>query len=416
MVEGEDVEDIVILSQPNPDTRSNLPGIMKNIDDALYAVVPRIAIATRHMESTVSNVRSSLKVSIASFSNLQHLLYLKMKKNTQSQIYDSVIRGGSKDKFGKSLAPPSTCIPYASRHREQDDHLDDNPEGEKNAMNQKSTFGFLSANDSTSSNPTSSSKSKAVHKPRTYASQPPIPTYDDNWFTVHEIDNGVDISKEADTEFLAEIQAWESRQPDIPRQFPEKPAQVFQGCARDPNAPTRYLYNKDLCFLRNGNNEARKYVLSLHKILATSFVEDDLEELLKRWVRKVFTKFHVATRALRKISVINVEAKLEIVKIFLNDKDKELMALLEKAIEERLKYRHQMWEDKCDKDKELMAFHQQRALRKINVINVEAKLEIVKISLNDKDKEVTALLEKEIKEILKCRHQMRRWESFVNGR
>ncbi|GKE44282.1 hypothetical protein Tco_1471566, partial [Tanacetum coccineum] len=77
---------------------------------------------------------------------------------------------------------------------------------------------------------------------------------------------------------------WESRQEDVTPQVPEKPAQVFQGCERDPNAPTRYLYNKDLFFLNNGNTKARMYVLSLHKIHATSFPENDLEEVLKRWV------------------------------------------------------------------------------------------------------------------------------------
>ncbi|GJZ75617.1 hypothetical protein Tco_0640082 [Tanacetum coccineum] len=63
-----------------------------------------------------------------------------------------------------------------------------------------------------------------------------------------------------------------------------KPAQVFQGCERDPNTPTRYLYNKDLFFFKNINTEARKYVISLPKIHATSFPEDDLEEVLKIWV------------------------------------------------------------------------------------------------------------------------------------
>ncbi|GKD05775.1 hypothetical protein Tco_1180749 [Tanacetum coccineum] len=42
-------------------------------------------------------------------------------------------------------------------------------------------------------------------------------------------------------------------------------------------------------------------------------------------------------RVLRKISVINMEARHEIVKISLSEQDKELMALLEEEIEERLK-------------------------------------------------------------------------------
>ncbi|GJY56079.1 hypothetical protein Tco_0455194 [Tanacetum coccineum] len=37
----------------------------------------------------------------------------------------------------------------------------------------------------------------------------------------------------------------------------------------------------------NGNIEEKKYILSLHKIDATSFPEDDLEEKLTRWTRGI---------------------------------------------------------------------------------------------------------------------------------
>ncbi|GKE29563.1 hypothetical protein Tco_1444947, partial [Tanacetum coccineum] len=57
-----------------------------------------------------------------------------------------------------------------------------------------------------------------------------------------------------------------------------------------------------------------------------------------------------------------------------------------------------------------------RVLKKVSVINMEAKHEIVKISLRAKDKQLMALLEEEIEERLKYRLQMRRWESFLNGR
>ncbi|GJS10635.1 hypothetical protein Tco_0367431 [Tanacetum coccineum] len=57
-----------------------------------------------------------------------------------------------------------------------------------------------------------------------------------------------------------------------------------------------------------------------------------------------------------------------------------------------------------------------KVLRKISVINMEAKHRIVEISLSTKDKELMVLLEEEIKERLKYHLQMRRWESFMNGR
>ncbi|GKA43690.1 hypothetical protein Tco_0736414 [Tanacetum coccineum] len=84
------------------------------------------------------------------------------------------------------------------------------------------------------------------------------------------------------THFMKNQTVWESRQEDIRRPIP-KPL-VFYKPQRIPNEPLRYLYNKDLFFLKNGNTEEKKYVLSLHKIHAESFLEVDLEEMMNRWV------------------------------------------------------------------------------------------------------------------------------------
>ncbi|GJU59263.1 hypothetical protein Tco_1237029 [Tanacetum coccineum] len=120
--------------------------------------------------------------------------------------------------------------------------------------------------------------------------------------TDQEVDEDEDISEEAKTEFLVEIQGkkwvptiaafhkiksayndilksqcetgaeyeyhihqmtnymnnqimWECTQEDVTPQVPEKQAQVFQGCERDPKAPMRYLCNKDLFFLKYGNTK-----------------------------------------------------------------------------------------------------------------------------------------------------------------
>ncbi|GKB77020.1 hypothetical protein Tco_0943915, partial [Tanacetum coccineum] len=64
----------------------------------------------------------------------------------------------------------------------------------------------------------------------------------------------------------------------------KKPTPVVQGCGRDLKAPARCLYNEDLYYSKHGNTEEKKYVLSLHKIHATSFPEPDPEEKLNRWV------------------------------------------------------------------------------------------------------------------------------------
>ncbi|GJT37611.1 hypothetical protein Tco_0937476 [Tanacetum coccineum] len=76
----------------------------------------------------------------------------------------------------------------------------------------------------------------------------------------------------------------------------EKEAPLFLGPQRDPNEPLRFIWNKDLFCLKNGNTKAKKYVLSLYKIHATPFPKNDLEVLLSRWVAKVFKRFNEEAR------------------------------------------------------------------------------------------------------------------------
>nr|GEX95987.1 hypothetical protein [Tanacetum cinerariifolium] len=76
-------------------------------------------------------------------------------------------------------------------------------------------------------------------------------------------------------------------------------------------------------------------------------------------------------------SVINVEAKHEIVNIYLSAQDKELMDLLEEEIE-------------------VASSDEKRVLRMTSVINMEAKHEIVNIYLSAQDKELMDLLEEQI--------------------
>ncbi|GJS03679.1 hypothetical protein Tco_0320187 [Tanacetum coccineum] len=99
---------------------------------------------------------------------------------------------------------------------------------------------------------------------------------------------------EQTTNFMENQIVWESRQEDIRRPVP-RPL-VFFGPQRNPNEPPRYLYNKDLFFLKHGNTEEKKYVLSLHKIHAERFPEVDLEEGINRWVRKEFKTFNEDAR------------------------------------------------------------------------------------------------------------------------
>ncbi|GJS20689.1 hypothetical protein Tco_0449321 [Tanacetum coccineum] len=87
---------------------------------------------------------------------------------------------------------------------------------------------------------------------------------------------------------------WKSRQEDIKRS--KAYAHVFYGPQRNPNEPPRYLYNKDLFFLKYENTEEKSYILSLHKIHVVPFPKDDLEEKMNRWVQKEFKTFNDEAR------------------------------------------------------------------------------------------------------------------------
>nr|GEX85311.1 hypothetical protein [Tanacetum cinerariifolium] len=99
---------------------------------------------------------------------------------------------------------------------------------------------------------------------------------------------------EQSTSFIKNQIVWESRQQDIPRTIPN--TFIFYGPQRNPNKPQRPLYNKDLFFLKYGNTEEKKYILSLYKIHAEEFPKPDLKENLNRWVRKEFKTFNEDAR------------------------------------------------------------------------------------------------------------------------
>ncbi|GJX79642.1 hypothetical protein Tco_0327791 [Tanacetum coccineum] len=94
--------------------------------------------------------------------------------------------------------------------------------------------------------------------------------------------------------FMENQMVWESRQEDI-RQPILRPL-IFFRPQRNLNEPPRYLYNKDLFFLKNGNTKEKKYILSLYKIHAERFLEANLEEKMNRWVRKEFKDFNEDAR------------------------------------------------------------------------------------------------------------------------
>nr|GEW41250.1 hypothetical protein [Tanacetum cinerariifolium] len=65
---------------------------------------------------------------------------------------------------------------------------------------------------------------------------------------------------------------------------------LLEGEKKEPNEPPRYLYNKDLFFLKKENTKEKRYMLSLYKIHSISFPEEDLEKKMNRWVKSVLRR------------------------------------------------------------------------------------------------------------------------------
>ncbi|GJV15643.1 hypothetical protein Tco_1360966 [Tanacetum coccineum] len=212
--------------------------------------------------------------------------------NRQAQVVDLELWNVVKAKFEKSSALVSSCRIDAFRKRDHDDHQgDDAPlEGEKNAKRQKISKSSKSARGSL--------PKQLVKETITYASEQQLKQQDwDAWVDIPVIDEDEEILKEETSELINEylgiclplgtstkLHGESSILGKQARGFETTIAEalVFYGPQRNPNEPSRYLYNKDLFFLKNGNTEEKKYMLSLHKIHATSFPKEDLEEKMIR--------------------------------------------------------------------------------------------------------------------------------------
>ncbi|GKE05010.1 hypothetical protein Tco_1397028 [Tanacetum coccineum] len=216
---------------------------------------------------------------------------MKIKSNRQSQAVDSDLWNALREKYEKSSASTKSCRHDVFRKSDHDDHPDDDAllEGEKGAKRQKTLRGSKSIleidedkgipEDET---PELLNEFKIVDKQ--------VPTICDHKRMEATMKGIMSNQFRNAKEYACHIEqaknymenqiALESRRGDL--MVPNKDTMVYYGPKRYMNEPPRYLYNKDPFYLKNKNTEEKKYVLSLHKIHATSFLENDLEEKLTR--------------------------------------------------------------------------------------------------------------------------------------
>ncbi|GJR12974.1 hypothetical protein Tco_0795626 [Tanacetum coccineum] len=198
---------------------------------------------------------STTSTDTTSSADLQQQLYLKMQSNLQDQANDLALDND-----------------FYSQHH--DDHQDDDahPEEEKRVKRNKT--------------------SKISKSAREW----------DAWEEETVIDKDKVIPEDETPELITKFQNVDKRvltifdRARMEATLNNMLSNQFRNAEEDPNEPPRYLYNKDLFFLKNGNTEEKKYILSLHKIYAELFPEADLEEKMNRWVQKEFKNFNEDAR------------------------------------------------------------------------------------------------------------------------
>nr|GEX21788.1 retrovirus-related Pol polyprotein from transposon TNT 1-94 [Tanacetum cinerariifolium] len=279
-----------------------------------------------HMSNHILHVHPTASVS-SSIPDLQHQLYLKMKDDEQALQADISIWLSLKIKFERTSPLVEPCrIADVRTHDHEDHHDDDAREEHQYHLDQMLSY----------------MKSQIV---------------------------------------------WESKEEDLTLQIPKKPALVFQTCTRNPKISLISLVNHDLFYLKYGNIKAKRYVPSLDKIHAFSFLKDDLEELNTRWI--------VVKRADGEYSeFLGLDYK------YLHKNDIEDMYLM--CINGTIKDYRQTG---------LL-----RVLEKVKKFNLDVKHGYANLDLSNEDAECIEFYEEYIQERLRHRDQMRCWESYVNGR
>ncbi|GJR04463.1 hypothetical protein Tco_0527447 [Tanacetum coccineum] len=276
---------------------------------------------------------------------------------------------------------------------------------------------------------------------------------------------------------------WESRKEILVSPYPQKPTPVVQSCQRDPKAPALSLVNQDLLYLKKGNSEPEKIMMSLHKLPAIIFPDDDIEERTSRWKQKEPGKPKEIVYSNSKIvqiiktywelghehkfitEIITRRANGSIVSITESDyknlkkndiEDMYLLIINDKVddyaetglfwswsvfiritmiwervhdfqlvfsiVSERVYgiiYKNNKKEKRMMRHQEIHKFCDatlKRVLEGLKSYNNNVKHGYVTPSLSKEDVEYLQLFEKEIKERLKHRDQMRRWEMYMNER
>ncbi|GJT26951.1 hypothetical protein Tco_0907226 [Tanacetum coccineum] len=211
----------------------------------------------KRMEATLRDMLRGLEAS----------LYLNMKSDLQAQVANPELWDVLRAKFEKYSASAGSYKDDAFRKRDHDEHQgDDGPlDGEKNKKRQKTSKNSKSKRGSSSKQPVKATKTSASRQQQQDW---------DAWVDDLVVDKDEVILEDETPKLIEEFQNVDKRVPTI---FDSKRMEATL---------------RDMLRGLKANIEEKRYVLSLHKIHAILFPEEDLEEKMNRWVRKEFKTFN----------------------------------------------------------------------------------------------------------------------------
>ncbi|GJT73809.1 hypothetical protein Tco_1033095, partial [Tanacetum coccineum] len=259
----------------------------------------------------------------------------------------------------------------------------------------------------------------------------------------------------------------EKEQGDEHQYYIDQMKNFLKSDIRDPEALALSLINQDLLYLKKGISGPEKIVLSLHKFHAIIFNNVDIEERTSRWVNKqkepgkpkevvysnskiihvIKTYWELSHEHKFITEIVARRANECIVSIIesdyknLNKNDIEDMYLLimhgkvpdyaETGIEKHKMFSiiyepvHRIIYKNSKKEKRVMRYLEihkfcdatlNRVLEGLKSYNNDVKYGYIQRDLIKDEVEYLKLFKEEIKVRLKYRNQMRKWETYVNGR
>ncbi|GJX69489.1 hypothetical protein Tco_0305216 [Tanacetum coccineum] len=277
---------VAMIIENRNDFRSEIPDL---VSQEFNAQAPKIIedLFKNYVQSNVIQVHPTTTTSTetTSSTDLQQQLYFKMERSLQDQANDPTLWESARGSSSKHSTKDFTT--YVSKQQQQQQEWD--AWVEETVIDEDEVI------------PKDETPELIVELQDVDKRVPSIFDYERMRATLNDaLSNQFKIAEEyayhleQTMNFMETQIVWESMQEDIRRPIP-KPL-VFFGPQRNLNEPLRYLYNKDLFFLKHGNTKEKKYIFSLHKIHAEHFPEVDLEEKMNRWVRKEFKTFNKESR------------------------------------------------------------------------------------------------------------------------